>query len=137
MQLLTSRTGTIGVFDSGIGGLSVANAISGLLPRESLLYVADNARAPYGPQSPAAILGHSREITAALLAAGAKMIVVACNTATALAIDTLREEFLGVPFVGMEPAIKPAASGKRIGVMATRATLDSARYGSLKERFLA
>ncbi|MEO0734270.1 MAG: glutamate racemase [Bacteroidota bacterium] len=137
MQLPTSRKGTIGVFDSGIGGLTVANAVCGLLPQEALLYVADNARAPYGPQAAEAILDYSREITTALLAAGAKMIVVACNTATALAIDALREEFPEVPFVGMEPAIKPAAAGSRVGVMATQATLNSARYQSLKERFLA
>lgn len=127
----------IGVFDSGIGGLSVANAVSGLLPRESILYVADNARAPYGPQPAEVILAYSQEITAALLGAGAKMIVVACNTATALAIDSLRKAYPGVAFVGMEPAVKPAAQGKRVGVLATAATLRSERYLALKERYLS
>jgi len=127
----------IGVFDSGIGGLSVANAISGLLPRESILYVADNGRAPYGPQPAERILDYSREITAALLAAGAKMIVVACNTATSIAIDALRAENPAVPFVGLEPAVKPAAQGKRVGVLATAATLNSDRYLALKARYLA
>ncbi|MEM9258885.1 MAG: glutamate racemase [Bacteroidota bacterium] len=134
---MNPANGSIGVFDSGIGGLSVANAISRLLPRESVLYVADNGRAPYGPQSAAAILAYSREITAALLASGAKMIVVACNTATAIAIDTLRNEYPKVPFVGMEPAIKPAAEGNRIGVLATAATLGSERYLALKNRYLS
>ena len=127
----------IGVFDSGIGGLSVANAISGLLPRESLLYVADNARAPYGPQSAEAILGYSQEITRFLLSRGAKLIVVACNTATSLAIEALRADFPEVPFVGLEPAVKPAREGKKVGVLATAATLNSPRYQALKAKFLA
>lgn len=127
----------IGVFDSGIGGLSVANAISGLLPRESLLYVADNARAPYGPQPAEDILAYSHEITRWLIAAGAKMVVVACNTATSIAIDNLRDSFPEMPFVGLEPAVKPAAAGRRVGVLATAATLSSPRYLTLKERYLA
>ncbi|MTB52257.1 glutamate racemase [Lewinella sp. W8] len=134
---LFAHPGSIGVFDSGIGGLSVANAVSGLLPRESLLYVADNARAPYGARSREEIVAFSEQITRHLLAAGAKMIVVACNTATSLAIDHLRETFPEVPFVGLEPAVKPAASGRRIGVLATRATLTSPRYLALRERYLA
>ncbi|MEM1359803.1 MAG: glutamate racemase [Bacteroidota bacterium] len=134
---MNPANGSIGVFDSGIGGLSVANAVSRLLPRESILYVADNGRAPYGPQPPEAILAYSREITTALLASGAKMIVVACNTATAVAIDALRQEYPAVPFVGMEPALKPAAEGKRIGVLATAATLSSERYLALKDRYLS
>lgn len=128
--------GSIGVFDSGIGGLSVANAISGLLPRESLTYVADNARAPYGARSRREIIQYSEQITRALLMAGAQLIVVACNTATSLAIDQLREGFPAVPFVGLEPAVKPAASGQRIGVLATQATLTSPRYRALRARFL-
>ena len=135
MQKL-QRSAPIGVFDSGIGGLSVANAISGLLPRESLLYVADNARAPYGPQSAAAIIAYSREIARFLLARRAKLIVVACNTATSLAIDVLRAEFPEVPFVGLEPAVKPAREGEKIGILATAATLNSPRYQALKARFL-
>ncbi len=136
MQTLQTSS-PIGVFDSGIGGLSVANAISGLLPRESLLYVADNARAPYGPQSPQAILAYSQEITHFLLQQGAKLIVVACNTATSLAIDALRAAYPEVPFVGLEPAVKPAREGRSVGVLATAATLNSARYLALKDKFLS
>jgi glutamate racemase len=127
----------IGVFDSGIGGLSVADAVCRLLPAESLLYVADNAYAPYGPRPASEILDRSRKITRALIAAGAKMIVVACNTATSIAIDTLRQDFPGMPFVGLEPAVKPAASGRKVGVLATYATLHSPRYLALKARYLA
>jgi glutamate racemase len=127
----------IGVFDSGSGGLSVADAVCRLLPAESLLYVADNAYAPYGPRPAVEILDRSRKITQALIAAGAKMIVVACNTATSIAIDTLRLEFPEMPFVGLEPAVKPAASGRKVGVLATYATLNSDRYLALKARYLA
>ncbi|MFK8160900.1 MAG: glutamate racemase [Lewinella sp.] len=137
MQLLQpASTASIGVFDSGIGGLSVADAVCRLLPAESLLYVADNAYAPYGPRPANEILERSRKITRALIAAGAKMIVVACNTATSIAIDTLREEFPEIPFVGLEPAVKPAASGRSVGVLATYATLNSPRYQKLKVRYL-
>ena len=129
--------GSIGVFDSGIGGLSVANAICGLLPRESLLYVADNAHAPYGSRSDAEVLDYSRRITDFLLAAGVKLIVVACNTSTSVAIDRLREAYPTVPFVGLEPAVKPAAGGQRVGVMATAVTLRSSRYQDLKARYLS
>ncbi|TXF89177.1 glutamate racemase [Neolewinella aurantiaca] len=126
----------IGIFDSGIGGLSVATAMAELLPEESLLYVADNAYAPYGPRSAESILERSRKITGFLLAEGAKMIVVACNTATSIAIDALREEFPEVPFVGMEPAVKPAAKAGRVGVLATAATLGSSRYLTLRDKHL-
>jgi glutamate racemase len=127
----------IGVFDSGIGGLSVADAVCRLLPAESLLYVADNAYSPYGPRPASEILDRSRRITQALIAAGAKMIVVACNTATSIAIDTLRLEFPEMSFVGLEPAVKPAACGRKVGVLATYATLHSPRYLALKARYLA
>ena len=134
---LPEHHGSIGVFDSGIGGLSVANAISGRLPREGMLYVADNAHAPYGKRSDAEVLDYSRRITDFLLAAGVKLIVVACNTATSVAIETLRSEYSTTPFVGLEPAVKPAAQGRRVGVMATAVTLRSPRYLTLKERYLA
>lgn len=126
----------IGVFDSGVGGLSVAEAIAELLPGENLYYVADNGRAPYGPQPAADILAYSFEITRFLLSKGAKMIVVACNTATSLAIDQLRADFPGIPFVGLEPAVKPAAAGACVGVMATEATLASERYQGLKAKYM-
>ena len=137
MRLTGDHHGSIGVFDSGIGGLSVANAVCGLLPRESLLYVADNAHAPYGARMDVEVLDYSRRITDFLLAAGTKLIVVACNTATSVAIDSLRSEYPGVPFVGLEPAVKPAASGKQVGVMATAVTLGSSRYLDLKARYLS
>ena len=137
MTLTGDHHGSIGVFDSGIGGLSVANAICGLLPRESLLYVADNAHAPYGARTDAEVLDYSRRITDFLLAAGSKLIVVACNTATSVGINALRAEYAEVPFVGLEPAVKPAADGRYVGVMATAVTLRSARYLDLKARYLS
>ncbi len=126
----------IGIFDSGIGGLSVAAAMADLLPEETFLYVADNAYAPYGPRSEGEILRRSQKITRYLLGAGAKMIVVACNTATSIAIDALRAEHPEVPFVGMEPAVKPAAAAKGVGVLATAATLKSGRYLALRDEHL-
>ena len=134
---LPDHHGSIGVFDSGIGGLSVANAVCGLLPHESLLYLADNAHAPYGARTDAEVLDYSRRITDFLLAAGVKLIVVACNTATSVAIDRLRTDYPEVPFVGLEPAVKPAGRGRRVGVLATAVTLRSARYRVLKARYLA
>lgn len=127
----------IGIFDSGIGGLSVAAATAELLPEESFLYVADNAYAPYGPRPAEEILDRSRKVTRYLLSRGARMVVVACNTATSLAIDALRAENPGVPFVGMEPAVKPAASAGGVGVLATAATLQSGRYLALRNKYLA
>jgi len=134
---INNQQSPLGIFDSGIGGLSVAAAITDLLPEEELLYVADNAYAPYGPRPAAEILERSRVITRYLLAQGAKLIVVACNTATSIAIDTLREEFADVPFVGLEPAVKPAAKAHRVGVLATAATLKSPRYLALRRKYLA
>ena len=130
----------IGVFDSGIGGLSVANAIYGLLPQESIYYFADTGRVPYGPRPKAEILQFSKQITQFLLDQGCKLIVVACNTATAAALEQLRLEWPDVPFVGMEPAVKPAAqatqSGK-VGVLATLSTIQSDRYAHLMHRYAA
>ena len=131
------HNGSIGVFDSGIGGLSVANAISGLLPGENLLYVADTAFAPYGARTDAEVARYSHAITQFLLGAGVKLVVVACNTATAIAIDGLRSAYPEVDFVGLEPAVKPSATGTAIGVMATAVTLRSPRYLALREKYLA
>ncbi|MEM8583206.1 MAG: glutamate racemase [Bacteroidota bacterium] len=128
----------IGVFDSGIGGLTVANAVSGLLPKENLLYIADNANAPYGSKPPAEVQKYAHRLAQKLIQAGAKLILVACNTATAMAIDQLRATWPDMPFVGIEPAIKPAAAATRtgvIGVMATQITLGSERYKDLTGRF--
>ena len=113
----------IGLFDSGSGGLSVLREIRKVLPSGRFIYYADNAHCPYGEKSAAYIQDRARAITRLLLDKGAEAVVVACNTATGAAIATLREEF-DVPFVGMEPAVKPAALGTRsgvIGVLATRA----------------
>lgn len=122
---------TIGIFDSGCGGLSVYRELIKVLPRERFLYYSDNAHCPYGEKTAAYIQQRARVITEELLAKGADIIVVACNTATAAAIGTLREEYPAVPFVGMEPAVKPAALGTQsgvIGVLATAGTLKGSKY---------
>ncbi len=122
----------IGVFDSGVGGLTVLAALRRRLPTAQLLYVADSAHAPYGERSNDYVLARSRALTRFLLAEGAQAVVVACNTATALAIETLRRDWPDVPFVGIEPAVKPAlADSASVAVLATPATLASARFGAL------
>ncbi|MDR0866974.1 MAG: glutamate racemase [Planctomycetota bacterium] len=128
----------IGVFDSGIGGLSVLREIRRELPRERLRYFADTARMPYGERDFAEILILARRITQFLLARGVKIVVIACNTATAAALYPLRREFPQTLFVGMEPAIKPAAAKTRagkIGILATPGTLRGAPYAGVVERF--
>jgi len=128
----------IGVFDSGVGGLSVLKHIHTLLPHESLIYVADSANAPYGNKTPEEITERCLALTDFLLAHGAKAIVVACNTATAAAIDRLRQEHPALPIVGMEPAVKPAAAASKngiIGVLATVGTLKSAQFAALLENY--
>lgn len=121
------RNSPIGVFDSGVGGLSVFHALRELLPNEDIIYVADQAFAPYGKRTKSEIQNRSEIISEWLIAKGCKLIVVACNTATTNAIAHLRESF-SVPFVGIEPAIKPAALGSKtgvVGVLATEGTLSS------------
>lgn len=127
----------IGVFDSGLGGLSVLHAIRRELPKEDLIYVADSGHAPYGDRDEAYIVERSIAITDFLLSRGAKAIVVACNTATAVAIASLRERY-AVPIIGIEPAVKPAAATSRshvVGVLATTRTLASEKYQRLAARF--
>ena len=122
---------TIGIFDSGSGGLSVYRELVKLLPQERFVYYSDNAHCPYGEKTALYIQRRARFITEFLLDKGADIIVVACNTATAAAIATLRAEYPNVPFVGMEPAVKPAALGTRsgvIGVLATAGTLKGSKY---------
>jgi len=122
----------IGIFDSGLGGLTVRREILSLMPWEDTVYLADSANAPYGERSPGEILELSRRNTEWLLQQGCKLIVVACNTATTNAIDTLRKQY-EVPFIGIEPAIKPAAlksRSKKIGVLATRGTLASSLFAN-------
>lgn len=121
----------IGIFDSGCGGLSVYRELVKLLPKEQYHYFADNAHCPYGEKSPLYIKRRARYITEHFLDNRADIIVVACNTATAAAIATLRQEYPDVPFVGMEPAVKPAALGTQtgvIGVLATAGTLKGSKY---------
>ena len=108
----------IGVFDSGVGGLSVLREIRALLPAESLLYVADSGHVPYGEKSPDFIRERSQRIADFLLGQGAKALVLACNTATAAAVADLRARHPHLPIVGMEPAVKPAARATRSGVVA-------------------
>lgn len=130
----------MGVLDSGVGGLSVLIHLRVYLPAEHLIYLADQAHIPYGPRPPEEVRAFTAAITRFLLRGGAKLIVVACNTATAAALDFLRQAFPRVPFVGMEPAVKPAAlttrSGK-VGILATPTTLNSHRYAGLMARFAA
>lgn len=117
----------IGFFDSGLGGLSIWKEVNGLLPHESTIYLADSLNAPYGQKTKQEIIDFSIKNTELLIKMGCKLIVVACNTATTNAVQLLRENY-EIPFIGIEPAIKPAAlktkSGK-IGVLATKGTLNS------------
>lgn len=125
------------MFDSGMGGLSVLRAIRELLPAESLLYVADSAHAPYGDLTPERIRDRSEHITRHLVEHGAKAVVVACNTATAVAVEHLRSLY-SLPIVAIEPAVKPAVhrtSTGTVGVLATSATLASPRYAALLARY--
>jgi glutamate racemase len=128
----------IGIFDSGVGGLSVLRAIRQELPQEDLLFLADQAHVPYGPRPLLEVRGFAETITRYLLSQGAGIVVVACNTASAAALHYLRETFPDVPFVGMEPAVKPAAESTHtgvVGVLATQATFQGALYASVIERF--
>ncbi|WP_339456659.1 glutamate racemase [Pseudomonas sp. EA_65y_Pfl1_P120] len=128
----------IGVFDSGVGGLSVLAEIQQLLPHESLLYVADCGHIPYGEKTPSFIRERSRQVAAFLCDKGAKAFVIACNTATVAAVADLRQDYPDWPLVGMEPAVKPAAAATRsgvVGVLATTGTLHSAKFAALLDRF--
>ena len=140
-DLSTSRRlgeGAVGIFDSGIGGLTVLKAIRQALPAERLLYFGDNAHVPYGPRSLEEVRGFSHGITRARLDQGCKLIVIACNTASAAALTSVRQAYPQVPFVGMEPAVKSAVEHTRtgvVGVIATVATFQSELYASVVERF--
>lgn len=127
----------IGVFDSGVGGISVLKHIHELLPHEDLLYFADSANAPYGNKTPEFIRERAFALSDFLIDKGAKAIVVACNTATAAAISALRERY-SIPIIGMEPAVKPAAAATKsgvIGVLATVGTLKSAQFAALLDNY--
>lgn len=132
-----TQSAPIGVFDSGLGGLSVLREVRDLLPHEDLVYVADSGAAPYGDRSGEFIEARAAAIAAFLVAEGAKAMVVACNTATAVAVRALRERF-AIPIVAIEPAVKPAAAMSRagvIGVMATSLTLASENFRRLAEQY--
>jgi glutamate racemase len=127
----------IGVFDSGVGGLSVLRHVRAQLPNVPLLYIADSGHVPYGNKTPDYIRDRSLALTQFLLRHGAAAVVVACNTATAAAAAMLRERF-DIPIVAMEPAVKPAVSATRsrvVGVLATVGTLESARFAALLEQY--
>lgn len=133
-----AAAGAIGLFDSGVGGLSVWREIRRRLPGESTVYFADQAHIPYGPRPPAEVRRYAEAITRELLERGCKLIVVACNTASAAALRHLRAAFPEVPFVGMEPAVKPAAQTSRsrvVGVLATPGTLQGPLFTELMKRF--
>jgi len=124
----------VGVFDSGVGGLSILRALRAHLPHAALLYVADSANAPYGEKSEDFIIGRSLHIAAFLVSQGAQVLVVACNTATAAAVHALRQAHPHLPIVGIEPGVKPAVAAsrlKKVGVMATPGTLASAKFARL------
>ena len=121
----------VGFFDSGVGGRCVLDAFRRLRPDEPTVYVADSENCPYGNKPPDEIVRLSKRIAADLIGRGCEVVVVACNTATAAAIDELRSEWPDVPFVGMEPAVKPAALGSKsgvVGVLATRGTFNGRLY---------
>ena len=121
----------VGFFDSGVGGRCVLDAFRRLCPDEPAVYVADSENCPYGNKPPEEIVRLSKRIAADLIGRGCEVVVVACNTATAAAIDELRSEWPDVPFVGMEPAVKPAALGSKsgvVGVLATRGTFNGRLY---------
>ncbi len=131
------KNNPIGVFDSGVGGTSIWKEIIQLLPNENTIYFADSKNAPYGEKSKQEIIDICVTNTEFLIAKGAKIIVVACNTATTNAIDILRKEFK-IPFIGIEPAIKPAALAtktKAIGILATKGTLSSYLFHQTMQEF--
>lgn len=128
---------TIGVFDSGVGGLSVLQHIREALPEANLIYVADSGHVPYGDKSPAYIEARALALTRFLIGQGAEAIVIACNTATAAAAHALRVKDNKLPIIGMEPAVKPAVAATKVGVvgvLATVGTLESARFAALLDK---
>ena len=135
---MTAETPLIGIFDSGVGGLSVLREIHALLPAQPVLYFADQGHVPYGSRRIEEVRAFARGITLYLLGQGAQLIVIACNTASVAALKILRDEFPQIPFVGMEPAVKPAAEqslSRKIGILATEATFQTAMYASVVDRF--
>ncbi len=138
MESRSDPSGPVGVYDSGVGGLSILRILREQLPGESMLYLADQARVPYGPRPIEEVRAFAFESSAFLVDQGAKLLVVACNTASAAALHELRQGFPRLPIVGMEPAVKPAAEHTQtgvVGVLATPATFQGRLYSSVIERF--
>lgn len=135
---MTNKVAPIGVYDSGVGGLSVLRALHRQLPFETTLYFADQAKVPYGERPVEEVRQLAEGVTRMMMNQGVKLIVIACNTASAAALKHLRALYPDFPFVGMEPAVKPAAeqtlSGK-VGVLATPSTFQGELYASVVERF--
>lgn len=135
---MTPSSRPIGAFDSGVGGLSVLRALRAQLPAEDIIYFADQAHVPYGPRGLDEVRGFSEAIARYLIAQGAKLIVIPCNTASAAALKPLRQLYPELPIVGMEPAVKPAAEHTEsgvVGVLATPTTFEGELYASVVERF--
>ena len=133
----TDSNAAVGVFDSGIGGLSVLKHLRQRLPHECMLYLADSAYAPYGERSVEELIARSIKITEFFLQHNIKAMVIACNTATAAAVAVLRERYPNLLIIGMEPGLKPAAlqsKNKIVGVLATRSTLQSQKFNLLREQ---
>lgn len=134
---LAAPDGPLGIFDSGVGGISVLEAVRRILPREDLLYVADSGHLPYGEKTPAYVVARALRLAEFFLSRQAKAVAIPCNTATAVAVDALRNRYPDLPIVGIEPAVKPAARLTRsgvIGVLATTGTLLSERFHALVRR---
>lgn len=130
----------IGIFDSGIGGLSVLRHIRQQLPHENLIYFADSAHAPYGDKSEQAIIARTLAIAEFLLQRECKALVIACNTATAAAVHVLRDRYPGMPIVGVEPGLKPAtviSKSRHVGVLATDRTITSEKFIALRDQLAA
>ena len=135
---MAAKGGAVGFFDSGLGGLCILDAFKTLCPHESTIYIADSKNCPYGNKPAAEIVKLAESNTRRLLRRGCKMVVVACNTATAAAIDFLRERHPEVPFIGIEPAVKPAALRSKtgvVGVLATAGTFGGRLYNETKAKF--
>ncbi len=137
-KLFIEKKNSIGVFDSGVGGIGVLKELMNVLPNENFIFYGDSKNAPYGEKSPAEITDLVNNAVEQLLALNVKAVVIACNTATSVAINTLRSRYPQLPIIGMEPALKPAVSEpkrNRVLVMATSVTLHLDKYLHLQHRF--
>ncbi len=138
MDKIENSTKFVGVFDSGLGGLSVLKSMLKILPQEKYIYFGDSANAPYGTKGEDEILALTEKSLEMFINMGAKAIVLACNTATSMAASTLRQKYKEIPIIGVEPAIKPAAlenEGKKVLMLATPATVRGKQFVNLARRF--